>query len=95
MRKIIFAASFIALGVALNMLWHSLPAQGSEDDASAWHLYRSSAVEDVEEPIHVATFDADEGEEYNEKNCEIARELFQAQGRLSVRYWCTYDVRTD
>jgi len=49
-------------------------------------LYRSSVV--GVERIHIATFDADEGEGYNGANCEIARDLFQKQPGVKVRYWC-------
>jgi hypothetical protein len=38
--------------------------------------------------IHVATFDADEGQRYNMENCEIAMELFKSQQGLTVKYWC-------
>ena len=40
--------------------------------------------------IHVATFDADykDGERYNQSNCDIARQLFQNQPGVTVRYWC-------
>lgn len=38
--------------------------------------------------IHLATFDADEKEDYNRENCEIAAELFAAQPGVTVRYWC-------
>ena len=52
-----------------------------------WTLYRNSPVA-VETRIHVATFDASDGHEYNRDNCEIARSLFQGQPSVSVRYWC-------
>jgi hypothetical protein len=38
--------------------------------------------------IHVATFDAAEGEGYNRENCDTASQLFQAQPGIKVRYWC-------
>jgi hypothetical protein len=37
--------------------------------------------------VHVATFDAADGENYNRVNCDIARQLFMNQG-VAVRYWC-------
>ena len=38
--------------------------------------------------IHVATLDSKDGDEYNHENCEVARELFQRQPGVTVRYWC-------
>lgn len=50
-------------------------------------LYRSSF--DGIEVIHVATFDASEGREYNLQNCEIVRGLMEGQRVIApVRYWC-------
>lgn len=53
---------------------------------SAYTLYRSSFMGN--DRVHVATFDASYGGDYNRANCEIARELFQAQPGVTVRYWC-------
>lgn len=38
--------------------------------------------------LHVATFDAKDGESYNRDNCETAAKLFQAQPGVEVRYYC-------
>lgn len=52
-------------------------------------LYRSSALRNGQAwRLHVATFDAKDGKEYNQGNCEIARELFQNQPNVTVHYWC-------
>lgn len=58
---------------------------GCGDNATT--LYRNS-VTDAKMRVHVATFDADEGQPYNATNCEIARQLFQQQPRVEVAYWC-------
>ena len=50
-------------------------------------LYRTSPVTQRSR-IHVATFDAINGLEYNTENCATARELFQSQPGVRVRYWC-------
>ena len=52
-------------------------------------LYRQSVV-DIRASMrtHVATFDADQGELYNRMNCEGARELFQNQKGVELKYWC-------
>ena len=66
---------------------------GCDDSKGVYTLYRSSPkignIEGDKARIHVATFDASEGgEEYNRRNCEIARELFVKQEGVTVRYWC-------
>ena len=61
-------------GVVIYTLYRNSPTVGtiSGDDAR----------------IHVATFDAAEDQDYNRKNCEIARDLFASQPGFTVRYWC-------
>lgn len=49
-------------------------------------LYRDSKVGLMR--IHVATFDSTDGRDYNEENCQIARDLFQNQPFVTVKYWC-------
>ncbi|MGK2873697.1 MAG: hypothetical protein ACSLFL_15810 [Alphaproteobacteria bacterium] len=53
----------------------------------AYTLYRSSPT-DENMRIHVATFDAVEGNDYNSGNCDIAKNLFANQQGVTVRYWC-------
>lgn len=50
-------------------------------------LYRSSPT-DPNMRIHVATFNASEGNDYNSENCYVAKNLFANQPRVTVRYWC-------
>jgi hypothetical protein len=38
--------------------------------------------------IHVATFDSNDGDEYNRENCQTTMDLFQSQPNVKVRYWC-------
>lgn len=58
-----------------------------DTERTVYRLYRSSmAFKDAR--LHVATFDAEAGEEYNRENCEIARDLFMGQPGVMVRYWC-------
>lgn len=58
-----------------------------------YKLYRSSLVAS-DMRIHIATFDADVGmaigakRPYNLENCEVARDLFQAQPGVKVEFWC-------
>ena len=56
-------------------------------DRGVYTLYRSSATDPLAR-VHVATFDASEGDDYNRENCDIARALFQDQPGVTVRYWC-------
>lgn len=59
------------------------------DPKSVYTLYRSSAVDGGKTwRLHVATFDAVDGAEYNRGNCEIAKSFFQAQPGVTVEYWC-------
>jgi hypothetical protein len=50
-------------------------------------LYRSSLVTPAMR-VHIATFDSTNGGEYNQENCESARQLFQAQPGVKTRFWC-------
>lgn len=50
-------------------------------------LYRNSLT-DRTMRIHVATFDAIEGEAYNRANCALAADLFQTQPSVQTRFWC-------
>lgn len=56
-------------------------------DGGVYTLYRSSAIDPLAR-LHVATFDASDGDYYNRDNCDIARSLFQDQPGVTVRYWC-------
>lgn len=73
---IVLAAMLVSEGAA---------ALASDDNAAT--LYRSSvALENAR--LHIATFDAADGFDYNWGNCQIAAELFQQQAGVKVRYWC-------
>lgn len=71
------ALSFIAL-VALASCDSRTPT---------YTLYRSS-VSSPNLRLHIATFDSNDGEEYNRENCQVAMDLFQSQPGVKVRYWC-------
>ena len=50
-------------------------------------LYRTSLI--IENArMHLATFNADQGEEYNWGNCLIAAKLFQSQPDVKTYFWC-------
>lgn len=50
-------------------------------------LYRNG-ITDPAQRLHVATFDSEEGKDYNEKNCALAQQLFQAQPGVKTKFWC-------
>ena len=56
-------------------------------DAVTYTLYRNSVVLENAR-LHVATFDAVDGEQYNSENCQAARDLFQQQPGVKTRFWC-------
>lgn len=56
-------------------------------DGNPYTLYRASPL-DANMRLHIATFDAADGENYNSENCRIASELFGKQPGVTVRYWC-------
>lgn len=55
-------------------------------DDKTYTLYRDPAVGTAR--VHMATFDADEREGYNEGNCRLTAKLYQDKVGPSVRYWC-------
>jgi|UniRef100_UPI00404842D9 hypothetical protein len=60
---------------------------------NTYTLYRNSATSGGESRrMHVATFDAKDGEAYNMGNCQIAEELFQKQPGVTVKFWCEKGV---
>ncbi len=56
-------------------------------DGGTYTLYRSSPI-DASMRIHVASFDADDGEKYNQENCTVVLDLMQRQPGVTARYWC-------
>lgn len=72
----------IVISVAL------LSACGDTNPKSViYTLYRNSPDMPAAR-IHVASFDAAEAKNYNQRNCEIARDLFAHQPGVKVMYWC-------
>lgn len=60
---------------------------GCDSGSDTFTLYRNS-VTDENIRIHVASFDAADGEAYNKVNCEQAQQLFQAQTGVKTKFWC-------
>ena len=59
----------------------------SSSDGSVYTLYRSSPT-DPSMRIHIASFDSDESEKYNQENCAVVLDLMQRQPGVTARYWC-------
>lgn len=83
-RKIWLIATALALLAACD---------DSKPKGVVYTLYRNSptvvgTISGLDARIHVATFDAEEDNDYNRKNCEMARDLFANQSGVTVRYWC-------
>jgi hypothetical protein len=74
-----------AAGKVVVPLTAAALAACDSDDDGVYTLYRSSPA--VQEPLHVATFDAAEGADYNLKNCEIVADLMANQPGVVVDYW--------
>jgi hypothetical protein len=72
---------FIHLTIVLSLVGCSF----IED--STFTLYRSS-VTDPTMRVHIATFDTDNKAAYNQENCDLARDLFQNQQGVKVKFWC-------
>lgn len=74
------------------VLLASLPSHAHNADHTdakdVYTLYRTSYIGGETARLHVATFDARWGHEYNQENCELARDLFHNQPGVSVKYWC-------
>lgn len=64
----------------------ALPASAI-DDAEVVTLYRNSPIDSTMR-IHMATFDAADGKDYNSDNCWLIADMFQAANDVEMRYWC-------
>jgi hypothetical protein len=80
MRTLLRAFSLVALVGLVSCSADSL-------SDSAFTLYRTSVL-DESMRIHIATFDSKDGRDYNQENCELARQLFQSQDGVKTRFWC-------
>jgi hypothetical protein len=77
--------SIVTCSLALfSVVMHGCGAPGDEHQ---YTLYRSSVVNDSMR-VHVATFNASDGEIYNRDGCEYTRRLYQAQPGIKTRFWC-------
>ncbi len=82
----------IGLTIIFISILFTTYAYAKSDDKEVATLYRSSLLGD-DYRYHIATFDAKDKTkkgrfDYNWKNCLIARDLFQNQIGVEVKYWC-------
>lgn len=57
------------------------------NQSDTYTLYRNSVLDETMR-LHVATFNSKDGEKYNQGNCDIAKELFQKQDGVKIKFWC-------
>lgn len=80
--------SLYALKAARPTLWVAmLLLQGCTTGGDSYTLYRNSPL-DPSMRVHVATFEAADGEKYNQENCALASDLFGAQPGVTSGFWC-------
>jgi len=79
------ASHLIALATAATLA--GCGGGSGPSDNEVFVLYRNSVTKESLR-IHVATFDAVDGEAYNKGNCEQAQALFQAQSGVRPKFWC-------
>lgn len=72
---------------ALAIVLAACGSASSTSESAVFALYRNSVV-DENMRIHVATFDAVDGEAYNRENCDQAKQLFQVQPNVKTKFWC-------
>ena len=75
--------SFIGLLLLASVVGCSSRASSTE----TYTLYRSSVVAGIKR-VHVGSFDASDGDEYNRENCQLAAQLFQGQAGVQTEFWC-------
>lgn len=75
MKKLMIAATLL-LGACV----------AEPTDMAAYTLYRTPLAGN--DMLHVATFDAGHGADYNRENCEIVARLMQNQPGVTVAYVC-------
>jgi hypothetical protein len=74
--------ALISLGLSAGFM-----ASVCAGDGLSYTLLRNETVGDTSR-IVIATFNANETQDFNRDNCEHARELFQVEPTNHARYWC-------
>lgn len=70
-----------ALTLAILLIGCSKPSDGT------YTLYRNSVL-DPSMRLHFATFDASDGEAYNQENCNLTKDLIDKVNNNVTRFWC-------
>ncbi len=71
----------------LTAIIAAAPAAAQSPDNETYALYRDSVL-DASMRVHIATFDAADGADYNRENWMLARDLFLAQAGVRTNFWC-------
>jgi hypothetical protein len=66
------------------MAWYRSAASAA--DETTYTLYRNSVL-DLKMRIHVASFDTDNGGDYNIENCNLVADLMKTQDGVTTRFW--------
>ena len=83
----ILGMSFLGFKFGKVVLLAGALAAAGGAAASTFTLYRNSPL-DSSMRLHVATFDAADGEPYNRENCNLAAYVFSRQAGVNTRFWC-------
>lgn len=69
------------------LIFTSLGCKRTGTENTSYTLYRDS-IAYADARIHVATFDTDDGNEYNQENCKLGSKLYQNQNAVKTAFWC-------
>ncbi len=73
--------------IAIACLGFAALSASAQGNSSIYTLYRNSLM-DPAMRIHIATFDAGDGREYNAENCNLTADFFAKHAGVKTRYWC-------
>jgi len=73
----------------LAMVAASLLLTGCGQTEQIYTLYRSYSM-NPNTRTHIATFDANDGRDYNNQNCLATQYLYQQKAGSDAKYWCEY-----
>ena len=57
------------------------------NQSDTYTLYRSSVFDEFAR-IHVASFNTNQANPYNQGNCDIVKDLLQKQEGVKTKFWC-------
>lgn len=87
----VLACFWVKLGVmifAYCLLFTFVSKRVEFGPSTKYQTLYSNSVSDSTARVHVSTFDSHAGNDFNKKNCEATRQLFQKQPGLTTKFWC-------